>query len=126
MDIRSQFRGAWRILRVITAGEEEAREDDDEHFLWFTDDTIITGNADAAWDMPYHVVAIGPPTRIDIMRSDRRKPWKEQAIVKVEGDSLQLCSSGSPDTDRPIAFESSADNRWTLYFGIRCEEPLPD
>jgi uncharacterized protein (TIGR03067 family) len=126
MDIRSQFRGAWRIERVIAAGEENPREDEDEHFLWFTDDAIITGNADAAWEMPYVVVESGPPAQINITRNDRWEPWTERAVVKIEGDALQLCSAGSAENDPPNGFESSAANGWTLYLATRSDEPVPE
>src|SRR4051812_37894583 len=85
VDIRSQLRGAWRVDRVLTGGVEKRKEEGDEHFLWFTDDVITTGNADAAWDMPYELVADGSPAKIDITRNDRWEPWTEQALVRVDG-----------------------------------------
>jgi uncharacterized protein (TIGR03067 family) len=125
MDIRSQLRGAWRVERVIEAGMEVSREEGDEHFLWFTDEAIITGNAEAAWDLPYSFVGSGPPIEIDITRNDRWEPWTERAIVKVEGDALQVCSAGSADKGTPDRFESSAATGWTLYIATRCDEPVP-
>jgi uncharacterized protein (TIGR03067 family) len=125
MDIRSQLRGAWRVDCVIVAGVETPKEDEDEHFLWFNDEVIITGNADAAWDMPYVLLGNGSPAKIDITRNDRWEPWTERALIKVEGDALQLCSAGSAEKDRPVQFESSVENGWTLYLGSRCNEPVP-
>ena len=125
MDIRSQLRGAWRVERVVAGGVENPREEGDEHFLWFGDDVIMTGNADAAWEMPYAVVGIGPPAEIDIRRNDRSEPWTERAVVRVADETLHLCSAGSADKDRPDRFESSAANGWMLYLATRCDEPVP-
>lgn len=125
MNNRSQLQGAWRVDRVIIAGVEEPKEEEDELFLWINDGAIITGNADAAWDMPYEMIEGGSPARIDITRTDRWEPWTEKAIVEVEGDSLRLCSAGSGENDRPDQFESSVANGWTLYFARRCDEPVP-
>lgn len=110
---------------MIIAGVEKPKEEEDVHFLWINDNAIITGNADAAWDMPYVLLESDSPAKIDITRNDRWEPWTEKAIVKVEGDSLQLCSAESGKGDRPDKFESSAANGWTLYLGSRCDEPVP-
>src|SRR5947208_1172447 len=71
MNIRPQLRGAWRVDRAIVGGVETPKEAGDEHFLWFTDEVVITGNADAAWEMPYTVLGSGSPAKIDITRNDR-------------------------------------------------------
>lgn len=126
MDIRSQIRGAWRVDRVLVGGVQEPKGEDDEHFLWFTDDVIITGNADAAWEMPFALEGTSFPARIGITRSDRLEPWVERALVTVKGDVLQLCSAGAGNHGRPDRFESSEANGWTLYVATRCAEPAPE
>lgn len=125
MDLRSRLLGCWRVDRVIIAGVMEAKEEEDEHFLWINEGTIITGDAWAAWDMPYVLLEGGSIGKIDITRNDQLKPWTEKAIVTVEGDSLQLCSAGTGESDRPDQFKSSSTNGWTLYQGSRCNEPVP-
>jgi uncharacterized protein (TIGR03067 family) len=126
MDIRSLFKGAWRVIRLLQAGSEEPREPEDRHFLWITDDVIITGNADAAWDMPYVLRGETFPLAIDVTRNDRWEPWVELAILDVQGDTLQICTAGSATGARPDEFVTSADDERQLYVAVRCNEPMPE
>lgn len=47
LEIISTLLGAWRIVRFVESGTEVPLEDD--QFLWFKYDIIVTGDEWAAW-----------------------------------------------------------------------------
>lgn len=124
VDSLSLLRGSWRVIECIEAGEDARDPDDDEKFLWFTDDLIVSGDKWAAWDMPYS--CSGQPNKgvLQITREDQREPWVANAIFAITGDELRVCM-GSKPTDRPTGFESTPENRYVFYRAVRCDEPVP-
>jgi uncharacterized protein (TIGR03067 family) len=123
-EIISTLLGAWRIVRIVETGAEVPLEDD--QFLWFKHDIIVTGDEWAAWDMPYMIRADRQIIEIDIHRDDRHESWLQAGIMEIEGDNLQICAAGSPSHSRPEDFRSTMQNENMLWVAQRCDEPLPD
>jgi uncharacterized protein (TIGR03067 family) len=125
-EVASRLRGAWRVARLTDSGKEAPREEDDDHFLWFTDEVIVTGDQWAAWDMPYTMWCDRTPMEIDITRDDLAESWVQKCIFEVKGDTLRICGAASAARPRPSRFSSTAANKQVLYVAERCAEPRPE
>ena len=119
------LRGAWRITQRLDAGFDDREPDDDDKFLWFLDDTIVTGDRWAAWDMPYVARDGTDCGEIDVTRDDVNKPWLQRGIFSVSDNTLRLCMAGRDSDARPNEFASTPTNRYLLYIAERSTEPLP-
>jgi len=117
--------GAWRITQRLDAGVDDREPDDDDKFLWFLPESIVTGDRWAAWGMPY--VATGGPNagRIDITRNDLNNPWLQRGIFSVANGILKLCMAGHESDERPNEFTSTPSNNHLMYVASRCDEPVP-
>jgi uncharacterized protein (TIGR03067 family) len=118
--------GAWKIVKTVISGEVKQREEDDEHFLWFLEDKIVTGDEWAAWEMPYEIKKNKFPIEIDIVRDDLNESFLDKGIISISNKEIILCMAGHKDRQRPSEFESNLENNQTLYIGIKCNEPLPE
>jgi uncharacterized protein (TIGR03067 family) len=124
-EVMARLAGAWRVVRLVDAGQVVPREEGDDHFLWFTPDVIVTGDQWAAWHMPYVIRADCAPMELDVTRDDLEPSWVQKSIVEVKGDTLRICGAGTARRRRPAKFTSTASNKQLLYVAERCDEPLP-
>ena len=124
-DTTTLLLGAWRITERLTAGVDDREPDDDAKFLWFLDDSIVTGDQWAAWNMAY--ISRGNPDygEIDVTRNDLNQTWLQRGIFSVSDDTLKLCMAGDESDVRPIEFASTSSNSCVLYVAVKCTEPLP-
>lgn len=118
--------GAWRIIKILNAGEALEREEDDEQFLWLLEEKIVTGDEWAAWDMPYKLKSDHFPIEIDVTRDDLNESFIDKGLIEVSNQEIKICMSGEEGRPRPSDFTSTPENGQTLYVGIRCNEPLPE
>ena len=126
LEVVARLCGAWRVVQLISAGEDVTREEEDDyHYLWFTPEIIVSGDRWAAWHMPYAIRADRAPMEIDITRDDLAKPWLQKGIFEVTGDTLRICGAGSARRRRPVKLSRTASNKQVLYTAERCDVPRP-
>jgi len=118
--------GAWEITERLTAGVDSREPDDDAKFMWFRPKVILSGDAWAAWEMPYLAQSGLSFGEIDVTRADLHEPWLQRGIFDVTNDILRLCMAGEPSNPRPRSFRSTSDNGCVLYVARRSNEPLPE
>ncbi len=118
--------GGWEITMRLYAGEDDREPDDDAKYLWFLTDRIITGDAWAAWEMPYSARAGSAIGEIDVMRADYNEPFLQRGIFQVEGDVLRLCLSPEGVMEPPSGFTSTIENDCLLYLAKRSSVSPPD
>ena len=124
VDPRSLLRGSWRIIERMEAGEDTLDPDDNDKFLWFTDDLIVSGDKWAAWQMPYTCTGQPSDGVLQITREDFWQSWIATAIFSIAGHELRICMGGKPN-DQPVRYESTPENRFVFYRAVRCNEPIP-
>jgi hypothetical protein len=123
--IPSPLLGGWRILRRLTAGIDDREPDDDDKYLWFLADILVTGDDFAAWDMPYSIAGSIEAGTIDVHRDDLNTPWLQRGIFAVSNDRLVLCMSPDPVGGRPTDFSSTPENGAVYYEAERTTKPPP-
>jgi uncharacterized protein (TIGR03067 family) len=123
--VTGQWRGAWRVVKLIDGGDDIPREEDGDNYLWITDPFIVTGDQWAAWRMPYIIRADCTPMEIDITRGDLPDSWIQKGIIEVVSDLLRICGAGSVTRPRPSTFSSTVADGQVLYVAERCNEPVP-
>ncbi len=117
--------GGWRIVRRLTAGIDDREPDDDDKYLWFLTDIVVTGDDFAAWDMPYSTAGAIASGTIDVHRNDLNAPWLQRGIFAVSDDRLVLCMSPGPSSGRPTDFSSTPENGTVYYEAERTPKPPP-
>lgn len=118
-ELVKKLQGSWLVVSVKSEGEKASDAEIKKMKIVIEGNKMTFVNGDSSEVTTFEVDASKKPAWLDGKHKDAKKPVL--GIVKLDGDSLEICSFKSEDK-RPKAFESEKGSEAVLLVAKRAKK----